>query len=106
MSEQSAPLSLTAEVDPRLLEILVCPVTHGPLVYDRAAGELVIDFVVHDGGPATEWAVGTHLAGAALGARGSWRGLNYDVAVATPIHYPKPLSNKSPSLYASLSYTF
>jgi len=30
-----------AEVDPRLLEILVCPVTHGPLLYDRAKAELV-----------------------------------------------------------------
>ena len=29
------------DVDPRLLEILVCPVTHGPLVYDRAAAELI-----------------------------------------------------------------
>jgi len=28
-------------VDPTLLEVLVCPVTHGPLVYDRARGELV-----------------------------------------------------------------
>jgi uncharacterized protein YbaR (Trm112 family) len=28
-------------VDPRLLEILVCPLTKGPLVYDRAAGELI-----------------------------------------------------------------
>ena len=28
-------------VDPRLLEILVCPVTRGPLVYDRARGELI-----------------------------------------------------------------
>ena len=27
-----------------------------PRRFDRAAGELVIDFVVHDGGPATEWA--------------------------------------------------
>lgn len=57
-------------------------------------------------GPATEWAAGSHLAGAALGARGSWRGLNYDVAVATPIHYPKVLTSKSPSLYASLNYSF
>ena len=30
-----------AEIDPRLLEILVCPVTRGPLVYDRARAELV-----------------------------------------------------------------
>lgn len=29
------------EVDPRLLEILVCPVTHGPLTYDRDKAELV-----------------------------------------------------------------
>ncbi len=29
------------EIDPRLLEILVCPVTHGPLVYDRTAAELI-----------------------------------------------------------------
>lgn len=29
------------DVDPRLLEILVCPVTHGPLEYDREAGELI-----------------------------------------------------------------
>ena len=28
-------------VDPRLLEILVCPLTKGPLEYDRAANELV-----------------------------------------------------------------
>jgi len=28
-------------VDPRLLEILVCPVTRGPLVYDRDRGELI-----------------------------------------------------------------
>ena len=29
------------EVDPRLLEVLVCPVTRGPLVYDRATNELI-----------------------------------------------------------------
>lgn len=28
-------------VDPRLLEILICPVSRHPLVYDREAGELV-----------------------------------------------------------------
>src|SRR3546814_19025020 len=28
-------------VDPRLLEILVCPITKRQLVYDRAAGELI-----------------------------------------------------------------
>jgi len=30
-----------ATVDPRLLEVLVCPVTRGRLEYDREAGELI-----------------------------------------------------------------
>lgn len=38
MSEDTAAPS---GVDPKLLEILVCPVTRGPLEYDRAAGELI-----------------------------------------------------------------
>lgn len=29
------------EVDPKLLEILVCPLTKGPLIYDREAQELI-----------------------------------------------------------------
>ncbi len=29
------------EPDPKLLEILVCPVTKGTLSYDRARGELI-----------------------------------------------------------------
>jgi uncharacterized protein len=28
-------------VDPRLLEILVCPLTRGPLTYDRVRNELI-----------------------------------------------------------------
>ncbi|MBL4853403.1 MAG: Trm112 family protein [Robiginitomaculum sp.] len=28
-------------MDPRLLEILICPVTGGPLDYDKKAGELI-----------------------------------------------------------------
>lgn len=34
-----APLS--GEIDPKLLEILVCPQTRGPLVYDREKAELL-----------------------------------------------------------------
>ena len=30
-----------ARIDPALLEVLVCPVTHGPLQYDRVRNELV-----------------------------------------------------------------
>jgi uncharacterized protein YbaR (Trm112 family) len=30
-----------AGVDPRLLEVLICPVSRGPLTYDREANELI-----------------------------------------------------------------
>lgn len=45
-----------AEVDPRLLEILVCPVTRGPLDYDREKDELVsrgarLAYPIRDGVP-------------------------------------------------------
>ena len=47
---------LDAEVDPRLLEVLVCPVTRGPLTYDRAKAELVsksarLAYPIRDGVP-------------------------------------------------------
>jgi uncharacterized protein YbaR (Trm112 family) len=43
-------------VDPRLLEILVCPLTKGPLRYDRDAAELISDqaglaYPIRDGIP-------------------------------------------------------
>lgn len=45
-----------ATVDPKLLEILVCPVTKEPLRYDTAAQELISDrarlaFPIRDGIP-------------------------------------------------------
>jgi uncharacterized protein YbaR (Trm112 family) len=45
-----------AGVDPRLLEILVCPATGGPLEYDRIRGELVsrsarLAYPIRDGVP-------------------------------------------------------
>ena len=44
------------ELDPRLLEILVCPVTRGPLTYDRERAELVspsarLAYPIRDGVP-------------------------------------------------------
>ena len=43
-------------LDPRLLEVLVCPLTHGPLDYDRAKGELIskkarLAYSIRDGVP-------------------------------------------------------
>ena len=32
---------MSQKVDPKLLEILVCPLTKGPLTYDAEAGELI-----------------------------------------------------------------
>ena len=32
---------MSSAIDPRLLEILVCPLCKGPLVYRKDAGELV-----------------------------------------------------------------
>ena len=47
---------LTGTVDPKLLEILVCPVTKGPLEFDAAAGELIsqkagLAYPIRDGIP-------------------------------------------------------
>ncbi len=44
------------EIDPRLLEILVCPVSRTPLVYDRERAELVsrsarLAYPIRDGIP-------------------------------------------------------
>ena len=45
-----------SEIDPKLLEILVCPLTKGPLRYDRAAQELISEeaglaYPIRDGIP-------------------------------------------------------
>ena len=45
-----------SDIDPKLLEILVCPLTKGPLRYDRAAQELVSEeaglaYPIRDGIP-------------------------------------------------------
>lgn len=47
---------MTHEVDPKLLEILVCPLTHLPLRYDAERQELVSDqaklaYPIRDGIP-------------------------------------------------------
>ena len=54
MSELSA--ADMPAVDPRLLEVLVCPVSRSPLTYDRSRGELIskaarLAYPVRDGVP-------------------------------------------------------
>ncbi len=51
MSDETTPMDAGATrtpkaaqapaADPKMLEFLVCPVTHGPLIYDAARQELV-----------------------------------------------------------------
>ena len=50
------PETASAEIDPKLLEILVCPQTRGPLVYDRERAELLskkalLAYPIRDGVP-------------------------------------------------------
>ena len=52
----AVPSTPANEVDPRLLEVLVCPVTHGPLTYDRDRQELIslsakLAYPIRDGVP-------------------------------------------------------
>ena len=56
MTDAPKPTPSTSPVDPRLLEILVCPLTKGPLQYDRAAQELISEsarlaYPIRDGIP-------------------------------------------------------
>lgn len=56
MADQHAQPGDAAEVDPRLLEVLVCPRTKTTLVYDRARRELVsaaarLAYPIRDGIP-------------------------------------------------------
>jgi uncharacterized protein YbaR (Trm112 family) len=56
MSRSASHATPRAAVDPRLLEVLVCPLTRGPLTYDRARAELVsrtarLAYPVRDGVP-------------------------------------------------------
>ena len=57
MSEQEKPQTNgTCGVNPRLLELLICPVTGGPLIFDREKCELVsrkakLAFPIRDGLP-------------------------------------------------------
>jgi len=56
VSHETSPTVTTRAVDPRLLEILVCPMTKGTLKYDAAKQELVsvnarLAYPIRDGIP-------------------------------------------------------
>lgn len=55
-SHDTASPAPAVPVDPRLLEILVCPVTKGPLTYQRETSELIspqakLAYPIRDGIP-------------------------------------------------------
>ncbi|CAO3447424.1 Trm112 family protein [Azospirillum sp. B21] len=54
--DKNSESKTSARVDPKLLEILVCPLTKGPLRYDAERGELVSEraglaYPIRDGIP-------------------------------------------------------
>jgi uncharacterized protein YbaR (Trm112 family) len=56
VSDLIPSVPLPPPVDPRLLEVLVCPLTKTPLEYDRAANELIsrkagLAYPIRDGIP-------------------------------------------------------
>ena len=56
MTDDPSTGSPDVEVDPRLLEVLVCPVTRAPLEYDRTRRELIsraarLAYPIRDGVP-------------------------------------------------------
>jgi uncharacterized protein YbaR (Trm112 family) len=56
MDMSASPEHPESAVDPKLLEILVCPVTKGPLEYDAAKQELIsrsakLAYPIRDGIP-------------------------------------------------------
>jgi uncharacterized protein YbaR (Trm112 family) len=56
MTQDLDAASLGQLLDPRLVEVLVCPLTHGPLDYDREKGELIskkarLAYPIRDGVP-------------------------------------------------------
>jgi uncharacterized protein YbaR (Trm112 family) len=55
MTDETSPLAAT-RIDPKLLEILVCPLTKGPLQYDAERQELIsrqakLAYPIRDGIP-------------------------------------------------------
>ena len=55
-SLKAISLIMSIEIDPKLLEVLVCPLTKGPLRFDKDANELVSEqaklaYPIHDGIP-------------------------------------------------------
>ncbi|MDQ1924878.1 ShlB/FhaC/HecB family hemolysin secretion/activation protein [Massilia pseudoviolaceinigra] len=56
-------------------------------------------------GPSTLSLVGDTLAGLAAGIRGRWKGLVFDVSLATPVSKPERFKTRSLTPYVSITYS-
>lgn len=57
-------------------------------------------------GPSAAMLPGQTLAGAALGLRGQWQGLQFDVALGTPLYKPEEFRTRRWNPYLYLTYAF
>ncbi len=60
----------------------------------------------HVWGPSDAILLGHDLAGAALGVRGRFKALQFDLALAAPVHKPEGFNTSRTSIYASATYGF
>ena len=58
------------------------------------------------GGHASQWLVGTRLAGAVLGLRGRYRGFHYDIFVGQPIKKPEGFKTADTTAGFNLNWSF
>lgn len=60
----------------------------------------------HVSGPSAQYLVGQSLTGAAIGVRGAWRGLSYEVSWATPIRKPEHFRTSHSNFALNFAYSF
>ncbi|WP_307688823.1 ShlB/FhaC/HecB family hemolysin secretion/activation protein [Variovorax ginsengisoli] len=58
------------------------------------------------GGPSTQYLLGRHLAGGAVGLRGAFKGLNYDLFVGAPISKPEGYRTAKVTGGVNFNYSF
>ena len=75
-----------------------------PFVEEIQQQERAVDGAV--GGRSARELLGNHLAGVALGVRGAFKGLNYDLFVATPIAKPEGYRTAKVTGGVSLNFGF
>lgn len=57
-------------------------------------------------GASADLLIGTRLAGAVIGLRGQWKGLQWDVGLGTPLHKPEGFTTRNANPYLTVTYGF